>query len=307
MKRINKTSNRDTFNIYSKDYLSDNQNKKGVFVPNLSDKKSFKKFSDKKYKTTAHPAGSTPDGWLKILLDETEGLCCYCMRHLPADEVSVEHLIPENFGGLENTDEFQEYEYYAQNAPDILNNVVLGSVFDEEAKRTFIDIEGIIRYTHLVAHSNLFPACQDNSPGCSCNRHRDNNRILPMMLIDGIENKVEYTPEGKMELHHEDDQMVKQTLTHLDINSPTLISIRKLWYKFSRKGVFCEWNHTVTYPEMDNMVRIALDLAITDIIPSEYWDLLKEESDGSLKNFQLFLQYNWFYTYYLNKYPLQQP
>ena len=99
--------------------------------------------------------------------------------------------------------------------------------------------------------------------------------------------------------------MVSNTLTHLDINMGILKTIRKLWYKFSQKQIVIPRNFAVDFGEMDTLMRLALDLSPTDIIPLEYQDLTREEKDGSLKNFSLFLKYNWFYTYYSNKYPLQ--
>lgn len=302
MKRIDKSQYREEFNVYSRDYLKDHLNRRGVFVPKLADKKTYTdKFSATKYKKTAHPANNRLQGWREILLAETNGRCCYCMRHLDKDVMSFEHIVPEIC-------EEADYDYYAEKSVDIREYVMLGIKFDQEAQNGLIDIDSLTKFPHLIAHSNLFPACQDTCNGCSCNNHRKNYKIIPLMLMSDIEDKVNYTEEGEMELLYDEDEdkMVSKTLTHLDINMGILKTIRKLWYKFSRKQIFVRWDHAIDYGEMDALMRRALDLSTTDIIPIEYQDLIRQEDDGSLKNFSLFLQYNWFYNYYIHKYPLQQ-
>lgn len=304
MKHIDKNPLRSYFDAYTRRYLHD-ASPEGVFFPELSSKTTYSNFNKAEYKDSSIPEGTPYKGWLEVLLAEQNHLCCYCMRHIEKQDVSVEHLVPES---LPRDKAEEEYDYYASFSAEISEHVMTGQAFDKLAVETDVDIEHLERMPHLIAHSNLFPACNAKRYACSCNNHRKSERILPLMLMTDIEENVEYTENGEMALLYEEteDKMVERTNTALDINSKRLRSIRKLWYKFSRKGLFCEWNHTVTYPEMDNMVRIALDLAITDVIPIEYQDLLKEEADGSLKNFSLFLQYNWFYNYYLNKYPIQQ-
>ena len=301
MKRIDKSLYREEFNVYSRDYLRDHLNRQGKFVPKLAEKKTYTdKFSANRYKKTAHPENSRFQGWRDILLAETRGRCCYCMRHLDKDLMSFEHIVPES---CEET----EYNYYAEKSLDIREYVELGSKFDEEAENGPIDIDSLTKFPHFIAHSNLFPACQNTGHGCSCNNHRGKERILPLMLMSDIEEKVNYTEEGEMELLYDEDEdyMVSNTLTHLDINMGILKTIRKLWYKFSQKQIVIPRNFAVDFGEMDTLMRLALDLSPTDIIPLEYQDLTREEKDGSLKNFSLFLKYNWFYTYYSNKYPLQ--
>lgn len=302
MKRIDKSLYREEFNVYSRDYLRDHLNRQGKFVPKLAEKKTYTdKFSANRYKKTAHPENSRFQGWRDILLAETRGRCCYCMRHLDKDLMSFEHIVPEIC-------EEADYDYYAEKSVDIREYVMLGIKFDQEAQNGLIDIDSLTKFPHLIAHSNLFPACQDSGNGCSCNNHRKNYKIIPLMLMSDIEDKVNYTEEGEMELLYDEDEdkMVSKTLTHLDINMGILKTIRKLWYKFSRKQIFVRWDHAIDYGEMDALMRCALDLSVADIIPLEYQDLIRQEDDGSLKNFSLFLQYNWFYNYYIHKYPLQQ-
>ena len=216
--------------------------------------------------------------------------------------------MPENFGsGKDALDEQEEYDYYAGVSADIHNNVELGSVFDANAQANAGRIDDIARFPHLIAHSNLFPACKNDIPGCSCNNFRGNKRVLPLMLMDDVETFVDYTEEGKMELLFEDIDMVQKTLEALDINTNELKLIRKLWYKFSRMQIRLDENTELTSERVNGWLRDVLHLGETDVIPLEYQDFAQEEADGSLRKFKLFLQYYWFYDYYLNKYPIVNP
>ncbi len=299
MKRIDKNTYRDVFNVYGKDYLRDSR-VTGEFVPSLSSESLYSNFSKNDYKRTAHPEGSRFEGWLQVLLEEAGGRCCYCMRELTENEISVEHLVPENFRGLNEND---EYGFYAGIASEIRDYVELGSQsalhYDGNT-----DIDSITKFPHLIAHSNLFPACKKDF-GCSCNNHRGNNRILPMMLMDNVEDFVVYNDEGKMEILYPDRDILNRTLEALDINTPELKRIRKLWYLFSRIGINpLQEEHSENY-QVDSLLRQALGwLDNTGRIPDEYLSYFNDEA-SVLSRFNDFLQYSWFYDYYTRKYPPQ--
>lgn len=303
MKYIDKNPLRDCFDEYTRKYLRD-AFQEGKFSPKLASTTTYENFSKTEYKDTAIPASSTYNGWLNVLFAEQHNLCCYCMRRIDRNSVSVEHLIPERLPkGKEN----EEYEFYANLSPEIREHVMTGHVFDKLAENQAIEIDELQNMPHLIAHSNLFPACSTKSHGCCCNNHRGKERILPVMLMEDIESHVIYREEGELEFNYDENtkkgKMAAKTLEHLDINSVPLKLIRKLWYKFSRKRMFVEWNDPISYQKMDDMVRRALELTIDDVIPLEYQDLMAEEKDGKLLNFSVFLQYNWFYDYYIQKYP----
>lgn len=301
MKYIDKNPLRGSFNEYTRAYLHEAYSD-GTFIPKLNEITSYANFRAKKYFKTSIPIGSEYEGWLDILLKEHNGRCCYCMRRIEREDVSVEHLVPES---LPEGREEEEYQYYANYAPEIRTHVMTGNAFDKLVEETDVDIDLHVKMPHLIAHSNLFPACNTKEYACSCNNHRGNKRILPLMLMPDIEHKVEYTEQGLVELLYPEttDMSVKNTIDALDINSNHLQAIRKLWYKFSRKGIYMEWNDDISFDKMDSLIRQALDLAPYEVIPLEYQDFTREDG-GSLKNFSLFLKYNWFYSYYSNKYPI---
>ena len=301
MKYIDKSIHQSEFDEYTKQYLRD-AGQTGEFIPPLSSEQSYLNFSRKEYKNTSIPAESAYHGWLDVLMREQEGRCCYCMRELPADEVSVEHLVPENFTGLDETKDINEvekdeYKFYCEKAPRIDVHVQTGSMFDAEARANLIDVATLEKMPHLIAHSNLFPACNCKK-GCSCNNHRGNNRILPLMLMEDVDDWLVYDENGELVLHYSEIDISKDTLKYLDINTDTLKEIRHLWYEFSRKRVTPEMAKLAKDSPIDRD-RYLKDALGVQLLPSEYVHYL---TDSFYWN--RFLQYSWFYDYYLNKYPL---
>lgn len=298
MKQIDKHTHRADFDIYTVKYLQDAQTDEGDFYPQLSSKASYEDgFSEGKYKSRT-VAPSQFKGWLEVLKREQEQddrcRCCYCMRELHGNDISVEHLIPESFEGL---DIAAEYEHYCAKAPELKRHVVLGSTFDKISQRIRIDVTQLKRKPHLIAHSNLFPACKAEI-GCSCNNSRGNKRILPLMLMDGVENWVIYKPNGKVQIKYtEDIQAVIDTFKHLQINDDTLIQIRHLWYLFSRKQLVPTSDDASTEAGMQALMEQAFD----GNVDKDYQHYYTNDYYRTLVP-----QYNWFYNYYLNKYPIQQ-
>lgn len=299
MRYIDKNIHKQDFDIYTKEYLKSAQNyMEGSFIPQLGDKASYGGFSKKDYKYTSMSGKSNFKGWSDILLQEQNGMCCYCMRKLEISEVSVEHLVPESFEGL---DETEEYNFYASLVPQIRQNVITGSRFDKISNRIKIDVDKLSRMPHLIAHSNLFSACCSNGIGCSCNNNRGNRRVLPMMIMNNTNEWLKYDKNGEFKLIYPDTEIAKNTISYLDINSNELKEIRQLWFLFSRKNIFLEHDSDIKFKDRDKYIREALDFDSTTVLPIEYHKYLKNDSDFYWKRF---LKFNWFYQYYLDNYPI---
>lgn len=298
MKYIDKSIHRREFDAYTKQYLTDARTKDGDFIPKLASKSSYDGFSNQKYKKMAIPEGSTYRGWLDLLLKEQDCRCCYCMRELNEDEVSVEHLVPESFEGL---DETEEYEFYCSKASSIRDYVMTGNAFDHLVDEGQLDIDSLERMPHLIAHSNLFPACKTGCDGCSCNNNRGNKRILPLMLMEDVEGWMYYDKEGEMVLTYHETKIADDTISYLDINTPTQKEIRHLWYLFSKKRIDPNVARAASFTEKEQQMKTAFDVGKIMDLPSTFFKYFTD--DGYWK---LFLQYNWFYNYYLDKYPIQQ-
>ena len=298
MKKIDKSTHRAEFNIYTTTYLEETQQPTGEFLPELNSNDSYKEFRSRyKYNNINN---SRYNGWLEILKHEQEqnGICrcCYCMHELhTGQEISVEHLIPRNFDRLNEQD---EYNFYCSKAPELQNNVILSSEFDNDSRNTRIDVSQIQRMPHHIAHSNLFVACcRGDELGCSCNYNRENKRILPLMLMDDVEEKVKYKKNGEVQILYSDTQSVYKTETNLKINRTALVQIRRLWYLFSRKQIKPTSQDSSTEAEMKSFIENAFDGNVDPQYEQYY------RNDYYRK---LVPEYNWFYDYYTKKYPLQQ-
>lgn len=298
MQFVDKSYNRDSFNEYTRDYLHKSQVAGGTgFIPKLADKTAYENFSNPVWKYQKISPQNPYDGWLSILMNDSDNRCCYCMCRLSeTKDISVEHLIPES---IPKADEADEFAFYAKHAPYLRDNVITGRSFDNLAEQGVLDIDQDPHMPHLIAHGNLFLAC-NNKIGCSCNNHRHNSRILPLMLMPDVNTWTEYDSDGNFMLSHPSVDDSRTTLGYLNLNDPTLIRIRRLWYLFSRKGICPSANRTYTTDEIDSMLRSALDIQDeTSVIPDEFIQFITEDHYWTR-----LLKYDWFYTYYLDKYPV---
>lgn len=291
MRHIDKNILRDEFDRYTRMYLREAWCEDTFeFSPKLASKTSYDCFSKKKYKFGTGKDGD--NGWLDVLMREQNSLCCYCMRRIKADEVSVEHLVPESADNLSD-----EFEFYGSMAPYLKSFVITGSEFDSIAAD--VDIDTHTRMPHLIAHGNLFSACSSQKPGCSCNNKRGNKRIIPFMLMEDAEKFISYDEEGKMILLHEDNKMAEATLVNLNINTDTLKQIRHMWCLFARNDIHPDLDRTYDLMEKDKIIRKALGLGIDDVIQYEYQKFLLPDSKEYYWN--LLLKYEWFWDYYRNR------
>lgn len=288
---IDKDYNQAAFDGYTIDYLKNSINKRNHFFPLLSDKKSYNRFSSH-YKMPYQKKGVSYDGWLSLLMSEQRCRCCYCMKYLGDECVSIEHLIPKSA----NQD---DYDFYVAYAPRLADRVELGSAFDGLTYPNVAVIDSFVKMPHMIAHSNLLACCinssEDNEVGCSCNNHRDTNRILPLMLMADCDQYVKYLPDGNIMIIHPNVDQVQSTLESLDLNTETLKCIRHLWYLVSRRGLGVQDARSVMQDERMDFILQLFDVESIDQIPYQY---VKFAANDSMAYWSLFLKYNWFYGYY---------
>ncbi|MCM1518747.1 MAG: hypothetical protein NC117_08915 [Pseudoflavonifractor sp.] len=264
-------------------------------LPPLDSKMSFDAFKKPEYKRGA-------DGWEQLLIDEQSGLCCYCMRRISEGQTSIEHLIPESFSGLIETD---EYDFYTALAPGLRDRVELSSRF-AGAKITAEETSSMTRFPHLTALGNLFAACNGTGDftdkGCSCNNCRGNTRILPLMLMENTQ--AAYSPTGEAYIVREDtDGLAEQTIKALNINKPTLKYVRMVWYH----AVLTQ----VTVEEMmaANGLKERMEL-MKRLFDTDNFETLDPEIQKFADNdtyHRLLLSYDWFHGYYTSRMPQVMP
>ena len=296
MRYIDKSVRQHDFDKYSRAYLKEARQSDGTFVPPINNDSSYKDgFSNRKYR-----APLTGDGWQQILLEEQDGLCCYCMKRLKADEVSVEHLVPENFDNNQNPQ--AEYAYYARFAPRIASYVELAEDFSKRRFMSDADIDAVRRMPHLIAHSNLFAACQhkknSKEVGCSCNSHRGNIPIMPLMLMNNVGSLVKYEENGDVSLLLQDVRESERILSALDINCDNLRQIRRLWYLAKHQQV-----PVLDITSMNDGQRVEFILGLFGVeeifdLDVDYQKYCRFGNEGEDAYWKLFLQYDWFYHIY---------
>lgn len=293
---VDKSNTRAAFDSYTRDYLHTSFNgENNCFIPSLGSDVSFEKFSDKKWKYRNISPAVPYNGWLHILCDEANSLCCYCMRRLTPSEISVEHLIPENFTNL---DEDLELQFYYSHSPYLQKYVMEGGKYEELVCDGKISIDSEERMPHLIAHSNLYIAC-NKTIGCSCNNGRGNRRILPIMAMEDVESWTYYTPEGMFQIKYPYPEVAVTVTNNLDINSTTLIKIRRLWYLFSRKNIYPTQGKNYSTEEKDTILRKTFDIDSDEtLIPEDFIEFIVKEDYWTL-----LLSYDWYYEYYLKFYP----
>lgn len=91
-----------------------------------------------------------------LLLKEQQGFCCYCMRKIPFNEVTLEHVMPHH---LEDKKRKEEVKYYSK-----FGRLKRGKIYYCPDKE--IPISPKLHtppYPHCIAHENLVASCQGRS------------------------------------------------------------------------------------------------------------------------------------------------
>lgn len=266
-------------------FINDCRADNGEFMPPLNVKVSYDAFKKPDYKRG-------PDGWEQLLIEEQAGYCCYCMRRIAEGQTSIEHLIPESFTDL---DETEEYDYYTTLAPSLRDRVELAGRF-AGAKIPMEQVATMTRFSHLTALGNLFAACNGTGDftdkGCSCNNCRGNDRILPLMLMEDV--NVAYTGNGEMYIAGQESDIVSRTIKALNINKPTLKYVRMIWRRAVAVGLSVDdMNRAAGLKERMELMKRLFDTDNFETIDPELHKFATHDA-----YWRLFLSYDWFHGYY---------
>jgi hypothetical protein len=205
---------------------------------------------------------------LKLILDEQQNLCCYCMKNIVNSSSTIEHLIPIGI----NKREFETYLV----THELKDNVIHKEAFD----RTLNSIPPNL-YPHDIAYHNLLGSCNSN---IHCNNFRGNNTITPLIFDKQIANYVEYDNAGNAFSENYEDDL--NTLGLTKSNSP-LRFIRKIWFELSK--------------QFDNLEDISIE-NIDEIMQRLF---LRSNNIKDIENFSgnttyraEITKYQWFFHYY---------
>lgn len=298
MKYINKYLHADEAHAINVKFLQDCfQEPDNPFFPRVDDKQSFEDFKRPEYR---HGHGGNR-GWEDVMLAEQDGRCCYCMRKVVPGKLNVEHVVPKTLCGNRGQ---TEYVRYATEAPAIRDFVELADVF---AQKKFVNKDSIDaerHMPHITAEANLLLACNgkrgEPDTGCCCNNSRQDAYILPIMLMEECDSRVDYDENGLMSILPEEDTL-KGIVNEL--NDDTLKTVRRIWFEISGTQYSVEDIRTMT-SYVDKVVLLKTAFGVTNF---EGLSNTVKQYAGSLENtgrnfyWELLLSYDWFYSFYHNR------
>ncbi|MCF0199096.1 MAG: hypothetical protein HUK02_07200 [Bacteroidaceae bacterium] len=215
-----------------------------------------------------------------ILLDEQQGLCCYCMRDLsslPDGEKTVEHVI------VNHPDSEEEYKRYLGH----------GSQLDEAdmiSAAEFLDKQlPPPPYPHSVAYENLLISCNGRchigvNAAFTCNNKRVHTFVCPLPLMPDVEREMVYSSNGFVtwarETNTDPDRMATEVL---GLNHDVLRMIRRLWCKMSNMGTDVDDrdHEAIILETLADLLTEGADDATLQLLfmfrgDSWYWTLLKQ-------------------------------
>lgn len=212
----------------------------------------------------------------RILVDEQNHYCCYCMRRLRMSEITIEHIIPTS----EPRTTFDLYKAYSP----FFNQVVHLDEFLETWKQP--------PYPHTVAYTNLVASCagilsEGDNKSCCCNNKRGNKHIIPLIYLPNISSTIAYTKTGLI-YPVDKDPLKLDAIDTLKLNHEILKEVRFLWFRIKKKAIHFDQDSN----RVDVLMRI-FDKQVRIDIPDEYKKYYRTDYF-----WKLFLDYDWFYDYY---------
>lgn len=199
-----------------------------------------------------------------LFLAEQNSKCCYCLKDITQDDMSIEHIIPQKI----STEEFDTYLV----VPELTANVIHKDNFD----RTTHDIPPQ-RYPHDLGYNNLIASCKSST---HCNNKRGNSQISPFIYDDEMIHSISYEPTGS----------VYSALAEIDalkLNNDFLKMIRRLWHLLTHK-----------IESLDEIININILQTIVDEIIINEGEKYIDTFSGESSKVSVIFQYKWFFNYY---------
>lgn len=175
----------------------------------------------------------------RILLDNQNGLCCYCLRRLKTaqdeqfseQKITLEHIIPRGYTSSDNV------EYY-QSAPGLSPNDV--EITDRYESINYVQKKNI--HPHKIAYNNLLISCNGTFPNketqnggrqkICCNLVRLRKNAYPIYYLPHVSTLVAYLKDGDVQAvpGTTEFDLVDTMLTNTELHCDSLKEIRLLWY-----------------------------------------------------------------------------
>lgn len=240
----------------------------------------------------------------RLLHQEQDGFCCYCMRHLTVGHhTSLEHVMPHHCNKKNDKLDYKTTNYYRR--------------FNKNFRKvTYIQLNGSTRqwqvgpkYPHFCAYENLVLSCDGSlfidedrirnlypsKLHLCCNEFRGNKRIVPIFFLPNVNELFVYKDDGSIGISNKVKSPLRQielsdTIDALALEHNRLQIIRQVWYFIAKSHLY--GINEVKAAISDEVLR--RDILAVCGVPfsiakrvnqSIYWSLLCD--------------YYWFYRYFL--------
>lgn len=201
---------------------------------------------------------------LRLLLQEQENRCCYCMRLITIDDSTIEHLIPQkviksSFASYLVTEELRDHVMHKD---DFIRNQRLISP---------------VKYPHDIAYNNLIASCKSRE---HCNNFRGSKDIEPFVYDKEIGEIAVYDAGGLI-----DCDQYKTSFDNLGLNSHNLRLIRKTWRRVSPLA-----------GNYENLTQNKIEELLYELTDDpDYIQMIESFTQGPHTELQ---EYTWFCSYY---------
>lgn len=149
------------------------------------------------------------------LINEQNGLCCYCMVQLEDDcTTTLEHVFPQK-----------------PIDADLLENYNVLCIDNRQFDYSFrnIPLHNLTNLPHDISYHNLIASCNSTS---SCNNSRGNAIISPFFFDSNIQNEFRYDDNGEIFSDRYFNEIVI-----LGLSDSTLVKYRKFWKFLKSKNI----------------------------------------------------------------------
>lgn len=205
--------------------------------------------------------------FIDIIISEQSNLCCYCMEIISKNNITLEHIIPDNI----HSSDSDLTRYFK--VSELANYVIHKDDFVRTTKQIPPP-----KYPHDIAYANLIASCNSNT---HCNHYRGDNFVFPFVYDAEIEDKVSYDEAGRIACEEYKDDFYE-----LGLSKEYLTLVRRVWKLLAEKITSIK---SITKEEFEYEVYGLID----DYEPkSKFIKILTDLS------FEKTLPYNWFYHYY---------
>lgn len=219
----------------------------------------------------------------EVLIQEQDGLCCYCMRRLSeCKKMTIEHVMPNH--AVDKT----ELDKYRTRAT-VLDGLPHSEDFKSLSPITYPP------HPHSIAYQNLLLSCDGNlfnespTPQC-CNLKRKHTFLPPFVLYSNIIQTFIYTEDGMAEWQEDPEppESKGNAMRILGLNKSILKMVRRIWF-------FCTDNNL--NPQIEEK-----DFVVNTMMGYLNFPSMNEEDINMLLNFKkdkywkLLLEYDAFAT-----------